>query len=70
MKAIVTFRFERNPEHNPKNKERGICKLGVLCTDVKGEHHSCIIEGENEEVIKAKAKTICDYITRIEIIKN
>ena len=68
MKAIVTFRFERNPQHNPKNKERGICKLDTLCTDVKGEHHSCIIEGENEEVIKTRAKIICNHITRIEFI--
>ena len=70
MKAIVTFRFERNPLHNPKNKERGICKLNTLCTDVKGEHHSCIIEGGTEEIIKIKAKEKCNHITRIEFLNE
>ena len=70
MKAIVTFRFKRNPKHNPKNKQRGICELGTLCTDVTGEHHSCIIDGENEEVIIAKAKIKCNHITRIEVLSE
>jgi len=69
MKAIVTFRFEKNLKHNPKKKKEGICKVGLYCSDITGEHHSCIIEGKNKEEIKEKARKICNHITRLEILK-
>lgn len=79
MKAIVTVKLPRNPKHNPRNKQIGICPLcsiserkagmGRLCTDVTGSHHSYIEEGKNRLDIFCKAKAKYGHITRVEVIE-
>jgi hypothetical protein len=51
MKAIATIKLphkSKNPMDEPVGKVGGVCPLsGKMCTDVKGSHHSEIVEGEN-----------------------
>lgn len=72
MKAIVTVRLPRNPKHNPMNKHKGWCPLSSiyqLCTDITGEHHSYIQEGQDEEDIRKRAEEKYIHVTRIEIFE-
>jgi len=74
MRAIVTVRLPRNYSHNPLYKKTGVCPLSLIvkgvtqCTDVTGEHHSYIQEGEDLTDIESKARAKFDHITRIETI--
>lgn len=74
IKAIVTLRFPRNPDHDPKNKVIDYCPLSAglaICTDVYGEHHSYVESGENLEDLKKKALKKypnANHVTRIEAI--
>lgn len=73
MKAIITLKFPRNYEHDPKNKLTGVCPLSYTCTDTTGEHHCYEESGEdmNEIMLKARnqAKQVGAWgITRIEVI--
>lgn len=66
---IVTIKLPRNPDHNPRNKMEGICPVsGARCTDVTGEHHSYIQEGESVEEVVAefREKHPKVHVTRIE----
>jgi len=62
MRAIVTVRLPRNPKHNPHHKQTGVCPLSMVvkgvtqCTDITGEHHSYIEEGEDLTEIETKAR--------------
>jgi len=72
MKAIVTVRLPRNPDHDPKNKKTGKCPLfkaysgAFTCTDITGQHHSYIDYGKDLEDIKQKAQARFGHVTRIE----
>jgi hypothetical protein len=80
MRAIVTVRLPRKPEHDPKHKRTGKCPLfcppftpfelqgSFICTDATGEHHSYIESGENLDAIKKKAEAKYGHVTRIEEI--
>ena len=74
MRAIVTVRLSKNPEHNPQQKQTGVCPLSKVvkgvtqCSDVTGQHHSYIEEGIGLEDIERKARAKFDHITRIETI--
>jgi hypothetical protein len=68
MKAIVTIKLPKNPLHNPNQKKTGKCPVsGNVCTDVTGEHHSILVEGNNIEDITKEVKKRFSHITRIEI---
>lgn len=72
MKAVVTVKLPRNPQHNPRNKQSGRCplseKLGyyIQCTDITGEHHSIPFEGLTEKDIRKNIALLNLHITRIE----
>lgn len=73
MFCIVTVKLPRNPNHNPRNKQRGICPLfkdkgtfGAYCTDTTGEHHSVLIQGDYISKIREEAEKKYGHITRIE----
>jgi len=69
MKAIVTVKLPKNPDHDPKNKRIGICPVSSkLCTDVTGEHHSYIEEGNDLVDIEKKAARKYGHVTRLEAI--
>ena len=67
MSYIVTVK-RRNPNHDPRNKQTGICLVSDICTDKTGHHHSLLVEANSikraEEIIKEKYNNI--HITRIE----
>jgi len=73
MKAIVTVKLPRNPRHDPRNKEFGVCplskflKIYMCCSDITGEHHSYIETGTCMNDIECKAKGKFVHVTRIEV---
>ena len=71
MRAIVTIKLKRNPNHNPKDKKKGECPItNNECTDITGEHHSYIEIGNSLKEIEMKAKNKHSHITRIEVIEK
>lgn len=83
MKAIVTIKLPRNPYHDPKNKQTGLCPINhKVCTDVTGEHHSYIETGNDlvDIVTKARLRAVgifplkgvapfTAHVTRVEAIE-
>ena len=67
-KYIVTFKYERNKKHDPKNKKRGECKTSDYCSDRTGSHHSILVESTSMESIKQSFYNL--HITRIEIVSK
>lgn len=60
---VVTVKFPRDPEHDPRSKKTGACPVSEYCTDVTGQHHSFIAYNDADlEFIKTKY----EHITRIE----
>ena len=71
MRAIVTIKIKRNPNHDPRNKKTGKCPIqNCICTDITGSHHSYIETGENKSDIYWKAKLKHGHVTRIEVIND
>lgn len=70
MKAIVTIKIDKRPGHDPSNKQIGMCPCSNTCTDMTGQHHSYVEEGDTLEEIEKKAKKKYSHVTRIEVIKN
>jgi hypothetical protein len=74
MRAIVTVKLPRNSKHDPQHKQVGVCPLSKIlkgvtqCSDITGEHHSYIEEGEDITDIETKAKAKFPHVTRIEVI--
>lgn len=81
MRAIVTVKLPRNPEHDPSNKKTGKCPLftekyqgielqgSFVCTDVTGSYHSYIEHGKDKQEIVSNVKRKFGqdiHITRIE----
>ncbi len=70
MRAIVTVKLPRNPEHDPRNKQVGPCPVtGKLCTDITGNHHSYLAIGESVEEITATAVNLHGHVTRVEVLE-
>lgn len=73
MKAIVTVKLNKNPRHDPRNKQKGRCPCSgimgyfIYCTDTTGEHHSFIVDGFNLVEIIDKVSSKFKHITRIEV---
>jgi hypothetical protein len=66
---IVTVKLTRSPLHDPHNKVTGECPaLGVMCTDVTGEHHSVVLEATSVEQAAVKARGMFGHVTRVEEI--
>lgn len=67
---IVTIKLPKNPLHDPRNKQQGICPVGGVCTDVTGEHHSYLTTGQSlEEVRQSAYDAGWMHVTRIEEVK-
>lgn len=70
---LVTIKIKKHPIHDPHNKVTGQCPItpwGVddspkLCSDVTGEHHTLIREGESLEAIRETFGKHY-HVTRIE----
>jgi hypothetical protein len=60
---IVTVKFPRDPDHDPKNKQTGACPVSEHCTDVTGQHHSFLAVTKADLEL---AKATYEHITRIE----
>ena len=63
---IVTVKLPKNPEHDPHNKKTGTCKFSDLCTDVTGEHHSFLYEGDSVEWVRRHWTSKGTHVTRVE----
>lgn len=68
MDYIVTVKFRKSPDHDPKNKKTGACVLSSHCTDVTGQHHSALMRNTTEEQIHEDMKPYDVNITRIELV--
>ena len=74
FKAIVTVKLPPNPKHDPMNKIVGACPLnnGYQCSDLKGSHHSFIVEHEDYlcavDDLKRETERKYGHVTRIEIV--
>ena len=71
------MRFEKNPDHDPKNKKIGECVLSSYCTDVTGSHHSYVVKGYDIEHIRHQINKQFSpnwvgfkHITRIEVLTD
>ncbi len=65
---IVTYKLDKNPDHDPANKVTGRCPLtGLTCTDVTGEHHTRLVESpETAEQLADRLRHEGNHITRVE----
>ena len=76
MKAVVTVKLPRNPKHDPRNKQSGMCPLSkrlsyvVWCTDITGSHHSYTETGVSRKDIEREAKRKFGHVTRIEFVRD
>lgn len=62
---LVTIKLPRTAQHDPYNKVVGTCLItGETCTDVTGEHHTALWEGDDMEAAKFHYRNF--HITRIE----
>lgn len=65
---LVTVKVPRNPSHNPDNKQTGECPANpdAVCTDMTGEHHTLLWQGETvlEAVMHHQAQGL--HVTRVE----
>lgn len=60
---LVTIKLPKNPHHDPSNKVTGPCPVSRVCTDATGEHHTVLVESQEEvEALRERFK----HITRIE----
>ncbi len=67
MIGIVTVRIDKREDHDPKNKQRGVCPVqNGACTDITGVEHSYLESGDNLNEIETKAAKSFNHITRIE----
>ncbi len=67
MICIVSIKIPPHPNHNPKNKQRGVCPIqNGACTDTVGSEHSYLESGDNINEIETKACKLFNHITRIE----
>ncbi len=63
----MTIRIDKREDHDPKNKQRGVCPVqNGACTDITGEHHSLLESGNSINEIMEKAAKSFNHITRIE----
>ncbi len=62
---IVTIKLPRKKGHDPHNKVTGPCPVNPAseCTDVTGEHHSALVEGEEQ---LQELRDVGLHITRVE----
>jgi hypothetical protein len=60
---IVTIKLPKNPHHDPHNKVTAPCEVSDVCTDSTGEHHSVLVETD-EQVEELRQQF--GHITRIE----
>ena len=76
MKAIVTIRLPRNPDHDPLHKKSGLCPVSnEYCTDITGEHHSILMEASVDfdtfmTVAEGIAKAHKGKVTRFEVVEK
>lgn len=65
---LVTIKYSKNVNHNPKNKKTAICPAnpGKMCSDSTGEHHSLLWEGESLSEAHAHWQGMGLHVTRIE----
>lgn len=69
MILIVTVKLpKRDWKYNPKGKAFGTCqcKENLMCSDIRGEHHSFLMIGDTYEGIEKRARQKYGHLTRIE----
>lgn len=69
---IVTVKYKRNPNHDPRNKIIGTCQTSEMCSDSTGSHHCFLVKAHSLEEVATKVimKFKKVHITRIELAKN
>lgn len=66
---MVTVKLPKRPDHDPQNKRTGECPAspGKLCSDVTGEHHTVLWEGDSmAEAHRWWTNAEHQHVTRIE----
>jgi hypothetical protein len=64
---IVTVKLPKNCNHDPHNKQGGVCPVtGSDCTDTTGEHHSFVYETHRDIDYVRQNWEGSYHITRIE----
>lgn len=66
---LVTVKLPRHPDHDPSNKQAGVCPLSLVigrshrsCGDTLGQHHTVLVESAST-VRELREKF---HITRVE----
>lgn len=65
---LVTIKYDRDPRHDPSQKKTGMCPAnpGKLCTDITGQHHTLLWEGESLFHAQEHWQGMGLHVTRIE----
>lgn len=65
---LVTIKLHKNPNHNPKMKVAGICPANPdkLCSDITGEHHTLLWEGNSLVDAIEHWRGMGLHVTRVE----
>jgi hypothetical protein len=64
---IVTLKLAKNPAHNPRAKQTGLCPVnGEFCTDTTGEHHTILMDAPSAEDVFEHFNKRGIHVTRIE----
>ncbi len=71
MKAIVTVKIAKRPDHDPTFKLTGVCPVTRdICTDITGQHHSFIAEGQDIPTLRHELEMKKWHVTRIEVLRE
>jgi len=65
---LVTIKVPKDPHHDPRNKQTGMCPVTMkTCTDVTGEHHTIMVVGSTVQAVTNQVHGLgYEHITRIE----
>jgi hypothetical protein len=74
---MVTVKYNKDPNHDPKNKVVGACPAAVdtesYCSDTTGEHHTVLVNCRDNVSPDMISKTFADkgiHVTRVEEVRH
>ena len=65
---LVTIKYPKNINHDSKNKKTGTCPANPhgMCSDVTGEHHTLLWEGDSLAEAETHFRGMGLHVTRVE----
>lgn len=64
---LVTVKVDRNPNHDPANKQIGMCPVSEgTCSDLTGQHHTFMVDDDQDMLLLHAIKGV--HVTRVESV--